>query len=199
MIRRATVADVPAMGSIINAAAEYGLMLHRSQAYLFENVRDFQVAVDDDDASQVVGVCGLAVVWANIAEVYALAVAPSQRGKGIGAALVRAALEDAREVGIPRVMSLTYEQRFFEWLGFSVVDRQTLPLKVWSQCIHCMKNDACDEIAMIHVLEGVPEPKVETPPTGNADASSFDVPVPITIGQPSATHDGRRPKMDEAP
>ena len=42
-IRRATVTDVPAMGKIINDAAEFGLMLPKSMAALYENVREFHV------------------------------------------------------------------------------------------------------------------------------------------------------------
>jgi len=53
-------------------------------------------------------------------------------------------------------MSLTYEQRFFEKLGFDVVSKDSLPLKVWSDCVRCPKREGCDEIAMVRVLEDVP-------------------------------------------
>ncbi len=164
LIRRAKVADVPAMGKIINDCAEFGLMLPRSMSTLYENIREFHVAEDDD---RVVGVCGLSVVWANLAEVCALAVAPDQRGKGLGRKLVEACIDEARELGIRTIMSLTYERVFFERLGFAVVDRQKLPLKVWSECVRCPKNQACDEIAMTLVLEDVPDlavPKPAPPP-----------------------------------
>jgi len=200
MIRRAAITDVPDMGRIINAAAEFGLMLHRSQAYLYEHIRDFHVAVDDnaEGNEKVVGVCGLNVIWATIAEVYALAVDRGQRGRGIGGRLVQACIDEARQLGIPRVMSLTYEKRFFERLGFTVVDRQSLPLKVWSQCVHCSKNQACDEIAMIHHVQGVTVgPTLAEPQTGEHDDDS--VPVPITIGHTRPAPDGRRPLMDEPP
>jgi len=166
-IRRATVADVPAMGQIINDCAEFGLMLPRSLSSLYENVREFRVAEDPADGGRVIGVCGLSVVWANLAEVCALAVEPDQRGLGIGRKLTEACLEEARALGVRTIMTLTYEQAFFERLGFAVVDRQALPLKVWSECIRCPKNQACDEIAMTRVLEDVPDlavPKPAAPP-----------------------------------
>jgi amino-acid N-acetyltransferase len=53
-------------------------------------------------------------------------------------------------------MSLTYEQAFFEKLGFEVVNKDTLPLKVWSDCVRCPKRDGCDEIAMVRTLHDVP-------------------------------------------
>ncbi len=187
-IRRALTADVPTFGQIINDCAEYGLMLHRSQAYLYEHIRDFVVKVDE--AGQVVGVCGLKVVWGNLAEVYALAVAPSQRGRGVGRALVEACVEEARAIGIRKLMTLTYERAFFEKVGFAVVDRQRLPLKVWSECLRCAKNTACDEIAMIRVLEDVPDVAgpSQPPPAG-------EYVVPVQLDKSVL----RRPKMDNAP
>jgi amino-acid N-acetyltransferase len=187
MIRCATIADVPAFGRIINDAAEYGLMLHRSQAYLYEHVRDFCVATETDGThsacEKVVGVCGLNIVWGNLAEVYALAVDPAYRAKGLGSQLVQAVMRDAKQLGIARLMTLTYEQRFFERLHFSIVDRQELPLKVWSQCVHCLKNHACDEIAMIHQLEGVADAiqseTLSQDHTQNVGAFEYDVPVQI--------------------
>lgn len=165
MIRRAHVADVPEMARIINDCAEFGLMLPRSQESLFEKVRDFQVAIE---GHRIVGVCGLSIVWANLAEIASLAVEPGARGKGFGRQLAEACLDDARQLGVKRIMTLTYERGFFEKLGFCVVDRQQLPLKVWRECVRCPKNQACDEIAMILELPDVsevagpqPRPRVE--------------------------------------
>jgi amino-acid N-acetyltransferase len=179
LIRHAGINDVPALAKIINDAAEYGLMLHRSLSDLYENLRDFQVAVDRQ-TREVVGVCGLKIVWANLAEVYALAVSPQQRGRGIGKQLVLNAIDEAEELGLAKLMTLTYEREFFERCGFTVVDRQNLPLKVWSECARCPKNQACDEIAMIRVLEveaapGIQERQEEPP------APAYEVPVPLVI------------------
>ncbi|HEX7009748.1 MAG TPA: N-acetyltransferase [Phycisphaeraceae bacterium] len=178
-IRRAQIADVPAMGKIINDCAEFGLMLPRSLASLYENVRDYQVAVafDSQGGQRVVGVCGLAIVWANLAEVYALAVAPEYRGRGIGKRLVQAVIDEARELGIRKLMTLTYERAFFEKLGFGIIDRQQLPMKVWSECVRCPKNQACDEIAMLRVLKDVPELVVPQPA---APAKPVSMPVLLT-------------------
>jgi amino-acid N-acetyltransferase len=71
-------------------------------------------------------------------------------------------------------MSLTYEQAFFEKLGFVVVDKDTLPLKVWSDCVRCPKRDGCDEIAMVRTLEDVP---VIAAPTTAPTPRGVSVPV----------------------
>ena|SRR6185503_1464844 len=134
-------------------------MLFKSYAQLFESLRDFAV-YEDDATGEVMGCVGLSIIWADLAEVRSLAVDNSQRGKGIGSQLVQWTIEEARRLGIRRIMSLTYEQRFFEKLGFVVVAKESLPLKVWSDCVRCPKNENCDEIAMVLTLADIPEPKL---------------------------------------
>src|SRR5258708_5725988 len=144
MIRNATIQDVPLMQAVINSHAELGKMLFKSYAELYENLRDFAVFEED---GQILGCTGLAILWADLAEVRSLAVDEKYRGRGIGTQLVKWCLEEGRRLKIRKIMLLTYEQRFFEKLGFEVVEKETLPLKVWSDCGKCPKNDHCDEIA----------------------------------------------------
>lgn len=152
-IRPATIHDVPAIQAIVNSHAELGKMLFKSLAQLYETIRDFAVCEID---GEVVGCVGVAVIWADLAEVRSLAVKDGFQGRGIGRRLTEWCVEEARRLGIRRLMSLTYEQIFFEKLGFVVVEKDTLPLKVWSDCVRCPKRHGCDEIAMVRVLEDVP-------------------------------------------
>jgi amino-acid N-acetyltransferase len=164
MIRSATIHDVPRIQEIINSHAELGKMLFRSVAQLYEGMRDLAVYEVD---RKVVGCVGLAIMWADLAEVRSLAVDEAYRGRGIGTRLVEWCVAEAGRLQIRRVMALTYEQRFFEKLGFEVVDKDTLPLKVWSDCVRCPKKNGCDEIAMIRTVRDVPlivmEPAEPTP------------------------------------
>jgi len=153
MIRPATVHDVPRISEIINSHAELGRMLFKSYAQLYESLRDFAVFERD---GQVLGCTALAIIWADLAEVRSLAVDDAARGQGIGRNLTEWCIAEARRLQIRRLMSLTYEQGFFEKLGFVVVDKDTLPLKVWSDCVRCPKRDGCDEIAMVRTLHDVP-------------------------------------------
>jgi amino-acid N-acetyltransferase len=145
-IRPARVEDAAAICGIINYYAERGRMLHRSLESVYEALREFLVAEDD---GTVVGCVAVDVYWGDLAEVKSLAVAPDRRGGGIGTLLVRAALADARRLGLKKLFALTYEKEFFARNGFRTVRREKLPEKVWRECIACSKSDACDEIAMI--------------------------------------------------
>jgi len=123
-------------------------MLHRSLESVYGAVRDFLVAEDSDGS--IVGCVAVTVYWSDLAEVKSLAVAPGRQGEGIGSKLVSAAVADARGLGVRRLFALTYEKEFFQRNGFEVIDRQTLPEKVWLECISCPKAEACDEIAMMY-------------------------------------------------
>jgi amino-acid N-acetyltransferase len=153
MIRPATIHDVPRIQGIINSHAELGKMLFRSLAQLYEGLRDMAVY---ELEREVVGCVGLSILWADLAEVRSLAVDEPFRGRGIGTRLVEWSIEEARRLQIRRLMTLTYEQKFFSRIGFEVVPKETLPLKVWTDCIRCPKRNDCDEIAMVKFLPEVP-------------------------------------------
>lgn len=147
--RKALMADVPHMQKLINNYAQQGFMLPRPLVMLYETMRDFVVA---EENGEIVAVGALHIVWENLAEVRALAVAPGKEGHGYGKALVEVLLEEARSLGVSRVFALTYQPGFFERCGFVVVDKETLPHKVWGECINCAKFPNCDETALIHQL-----------------------------------------------
>jgi amino-acid N-acetyltransferase len=163
MIRPATIHDVPLMQAIINSHAELGKMLFKSYAQLYDRLRDFAVY---ESEGKVVGCVGLAIIWADLAEIRSLAVDASHHGRGIGRRLTEWCIDEARRLQIRRLMALTYENTFFEKIGFIVVQKENLPLKVWSDCVQCPKRDGCDEIAMVYDLPDVPLAVMPTaPPT----------------------------------
>ena len=126
-------------------------MLHRSLENIYDSLREFTVV--EDDAGRIVGCVAVDIFWADLAEVKSLAVAEDQHGKGVGRRLMKAAFEEAGNLGIKRLFALTYETNFFLKNGFEVIDRQHLPEKVWRECIACPRANACDEIAVMRILE----------------------------------------------
>jgi len=146
MLRKASIKDIKKIHSIVNASASSGEMLARSLGELYDNMRDYFVY---EEHGKVLGTCALHICWEDLAEIRSLCVGESSRKKGIGRMLVNVCVEEARQLRIPRIFLLTYQDAFFAKCGFSVVDKKELPQKIWSDCVRCPKFPECDEIAMI--------------------------------------------------
>jgi len=149
MLRKAKVSDVKVIHRLINGSAAKGEMLPRSLMSLYSSLRDFYVYVDDTSGT-IVGVCAMHIFWENLAEVRSLFVKEEFRRKGIARKLVEACMSEAVTLDLMRIFTLTYQTEFFKSVGLEVVDRNTLPEKIWSDCFKCPKYpDYCDEIAMV--------------------------------------------------
>jgi amino-acid N-acetyltransferase len=148
-IRDAKIQDVKRIHELINTYAEVERMLFASVSDIYEKLLTFTVAEVD---GQVVGCCALQVLWENLAEIKSLAVDEAYFGKGIGRALTQACMDKARGLGLRKVFTLTLEPAFFEKMGFVRVQKGALPMKVWSDCANCSKQDHCDEIALECIL-----------------------------------------------
>ncbi|HHW42323.1 N-acetyltransferase [Desulfofundulus thermobenzoicus] len=146
IIRKARIADMEAVHGLINYYAEQGLMLARPRSVLYEALREFTVA---EENGQVVGAGSLHIIWDDLAEIRALAVDPRYTRRGIGRRLVKSFLQEARELGLPRVFALTYQAGFFLKCGFQLIPKEKLPQKVWKECINCPKFPNCEEEAVI--------------------------------------------------
>ncbi len=149
-IRSAKISDAEAIYALINFYAERDRMLFRPLDDIYENLQAFTVAEVD---GKVVGCCALQIIWSDLAEIKSLAVDEASTDKGLGKMLVAAAIEQAGQMGLPKIFALTLNPAFFEKLGFSVVEKDKLPMKVWSDCAKCPKQQNCDEIAVIKKLK----------------------------------------------
>jgi amino-acid N-acetyltransferase len=146
MIRKATVRDVPAIVALVNETAQKGLVLPKSLNQVYQNIRDYVISEED---GKIVACAALHVLWEDLAEVRSLVVHAQRRGKGMGRQLVATLVKQARDLGVPRVFALTYQQEFFLSVGFHLIDKDQLPHKIWADCIDCIKFPNCDETAVI--------------------------------------------------
>jgi len=145
-VRSAKISDVKAINSLINYYAERDRMLFRSKADIYENLQSFTVA---ELNGNIVGCCALQIIWSDLAEIKSLAVDQAHKDKGIGKMLVAAAIEQARQLGMPQVFALTLDPAFFQRQGFEIIEKDALPMKVWKDCAKCSKQQNCDEIAVL--------------------------------------------------
>ncbi|MEW9124975.1 MAG: N-acetyltransferase [Thermotaleaceae bacterium] len=145
-IKRAVMADTEGIYSLVEQYADQGLLLHRTRASIYEHLQCFFVAVGED--GEILGATSLHILDADLAEIRSLVVASEAFGKGIGRDLVNTIIEETKRLGINRLISLTYQDIFFEKCGFVRVEKETLSQKMWKDCINCPKLESCDEIAM---------------------------------------------------
>jgi len=148
-VDRAKVSDAPSIHQMISHFADKGEILPRALSEIYEDIRDYFVV---RKGSQVIGCAALHVNWVDLAEIRSLAVDEKEQNQRIGSLLTQACLEEATELGIPRVFCLVRKPAFFEKHGFQLIDKTELPQKVWAECYRCPKFPNCDEVALIRHL-----------------------------------------------
>ena len=151
MIRKANVKDIKPIYQLLQMYGNKGELLPRPLSKLYDHVRDFFVYTDEN-GTKIIGCCALQFCWEDLAEIRSLAVHPEYHNKKIGATLVEAALSEARSYNIAKVFTLTYQPDFFKKYGFSQIDKNELPLKIWGDCLSCVKFPDCDETAMMKII-----------------------------------------------
>lgn len=149
MLRKATIDDVEKIYKLIGDFAAKNVMLPRSLSELYENIRDFFVFTQN---GQVVGCAALHIFWKDLAEIKSVAVVESCQHEGIGKKLVLVCKREALKLRIAKMFVLTYVPEFFEKCGFHRVEKETLPHKIWSECVKCHKFPDCGEIPLIYEL-----------------------------------------------
>jgi amino-acid N-acetyltransferase len=147
--RKAVPEDVESLFEMIKGYAERGIMLPRSREVLQRQLEHFVVA---EVNGEVVGCGSLCRLGNDLVEVRSLGISEGHKGMGIGSLLLDRLVEEAEKQQIPKVMALTYEVSFFLKNGFAVVNKEIFPEKVWTDCVHCSKQDCCDEIAVLKEL-----------------------------------------------
>ncbi len=153
MIRKATIEDIKSIHALLKYYGDKGELLARPLSKLYDHVRDFWVFTEPQDSRKIIGCCALQFCWEDLAEIRSLAVCENDWRKSIGRQLVENAFAEARQFKIKSLFTLTYRPLFFEKFGFIKIDKADLPIKIWSDCINCVKFPDCDETAMIKSLE----------------------------------------------
>jgi len=148
-MRKARMADIPALLDLINGYAARGIMLARTEFEISEAIRDFSVALS---AGELVGCGALHFYSPTVGEIRSLAVAQSAKTRGVGRELVVTLVNEATAYSLNSVFAFTYVPEFFQKVGFGEVERGALPLKVWKDCLRFPKFHSCDEIAVMRVL-----------------------------------------------
>jgi len=150
VIRPAAIGDVPYIHHLLEIYAAQGNLLPRTMNELYRHLRDFFVV---EVNGRVAGCGALEIFTESLGEVRSLVVDDAWKGQGFGRLLVQRIIEEARAIGLKRLMALTYVAPFFHKLGFKTVPMDTLPEKVWGICVKCYKYNNCDETAVLLELK----------------------------------------------
>ena len=161
IVRNAGFEDADAMFSLIKNYPDE--LLPRPISDIVENIDRFLVC---EIGGRIAGI----VSWQILpeigfakhpsVEIKSLAVQTEYRGKGIGTALVKAAIDRIKLLHPAQIIVLTFSPKFFRPLGFREVRKETLMHKLYMGCINCTKYDSpftCPEIAMCLTVKGYPQ------------------------------------------
>jgi amino-acid N-acetyltransferase len=151
VVRPLRLSECEAVAAIIQSYANREILLWRTPDDIRLHAANFLVA---ERRGGVVGCVALQDYGGDLYELRSLAVREEHAGRGIGSALVGAAVELARARGARELFALTRRVAFFSHRGFAVVARERFPQKVWRDCVLCRKRECCDETAVVIELGG---------------------------------------------
>ena len=120
--RQAKFDDVENIHKLLNDYAKEGLMLPRSRNAIYENLRDYIVAVQ---GSHLVGCGALHFVWDRLAEIRSLAVDPELKCTGIGRKIVELLEKEGVERGVKMFFTLTYQPGFFAKCNYIETEKKS--------------------------------------------------------------------------
>jgi len=144
------LSHVEEMQKLVCCEVESGIILERSSDEVATNIRSYTLVYR---GSELVGFAALHIHTIELAEVRSLIIKEGFRGQKIGEKLVNYILQEGVELGLKRVLSLTYKQSFFERLGFVEIPKESLPQhKIWADCIKCKHFPICNEVSLIKEL-----------------------------------------------
>ena len=144
------VSYISAMQELVKAEVANGKILLRTEDEMANSIRSYTIVEVD---GVIAGFTALHIHSARLAEVRSLVVSKEFRGLKLGQKLVQACIEEGRKYKLEQILSLTYEQGFFESAGFRKIEKEDIPEhKIWADCIRCKHFPICDEIAMVFDL-----------------------------------------------
>ncbi len=147
---KAQLSDIPKMQELIYPEVESGVILERSDDEIATNIRSYTLVLLNNE---LIGFAALHIHTAYLAEIRSLIIKDGYRGQKTGERLIKKILDEAKSLGIQKVLSLTYKQAFFERLGFVEIPKESLPEhKIWADCIKCKHFPICNEVSLIKNL-----------------------------------------------
>jgi amino-acid N-acetyltransferase len=146
-IRKARPDDVDNICTLMKLYAAAQIVLPRDSQDVLNHLDNFWIATTENEFAGCVAVRDFG---AQLFEIRSLAVNPDMTGQRIGSTMIKNLIDHFSAQPEPcRLFALTYRANFFINLGFSLVNKELFPGKIWSDCSKCPKKDHCDEDALL--------------------------------------------------
>jgi amino-acid N-acetyltransferase len=150
MILKPTLQDIPSIQILLKQFIENGIILKRDDDEVASNIRSYIIYKEDN---KILAVGALHIYSVEVGEIRSLAVEPNFQKKGLGRKIVAELEKEAKQLGIKKLLTLTYQKEFFEKIGFNEIPKENVPShKIWSDCIKCPHFPNCNEISLIKTI-----------------------------------------------
>lgn len=126
-IEAAQADDITELSELNNQFSPQGLTLPRAEQWVSNHIDDYRVVRDEH--GRVLGCVCLDDYSPSLVELVSLAVRPELQGKGMGSALIGAAVDLARRRGYPELFAVSFSDNLFQHCGFHFGDINRYPEK----------------------------------------------------------------------
>jgi len=145
-----TLKDISKIHNLLEPFVVEEIILKRDNDEIATNIRSY-IAIEKDDKFIAIG--ALHIYSKDLGEIRSLAVDKSYQRKGLGKKIVLELEKEAKNLGLTKLLTLTYQKEFFESLKFIEIPKEKVPSqKVWSDCIKCPHFPNCNEISLIKTI-----------------------------------------------
>jgi N-acetylglutamate synthase-like GNAT family acetyltransferase len=148
-VRAARREDVHRLFEIIDECAATGSVLPRTVENIALTIESFFVGEVD---GRIVGCCALVTCGPSLAEIRSVATAEEGRGLGVARAVVEYAVIMGKALEFERLFLLTKIPRFFERIGFALIDPAALPDSFIADLVHAQKRSLFNKSVMMRNL-----------------------------------------------
>jgi amino-acid N-acetyltransferase len=148
-VQSAHVRHAEGIHTLLGKYSRQEVLLPRSISEILSLIPQFLVV---EDQSRVIGCVAIEIFSTELGEVRSLAVDPDYKDRHLGEQLLLAVEAYARQLGLSKMMALTYIESFFHKYGYETVEMTSLPEKVWRVCVKCPKFHNCDEIPVLKLF-----------------------------------------------
>jgi amino-acid N-acetyltransferase len=153
-LRNASPEDINDIYKIIKYYSGRGLILKRSRKDIADALDRFWVAETNNKPA---GIISFYDYGATLKEIRSLAVSKNAIRSGIGSTLLKMLIDIlVRQYPNATIFVLTYSPDFFAKYGFKAVNKESLPEKIWKDCLFCKDRLTCRETALVYRKPDIP-------------------------------------------